>query len=199
MKLEWGYLVGMALQTVVEPRKIAREVQAISLPRTTLWEVLILLLVGATFLAVIDGIILPVDPAMVISPLQVDPLMMGVAQGSTTIFLVFAIYWVGRAVGGIGSFDQALLTVIWAQFVGLILQLGVVFFDVFAPGFSVLLAILTVVMNFWILSHFIAEMHGFRSAAMVFAGILVTSVLAIFGVSIVIGIIGLFIPIGTGA
>ncbi|MEJ2018554.1 MAG: Yip1 family protein [Maritimibacter sp.] len=199
MKLEWGYLVGMALQTVVEPRKIAREVQAISLPRTTLWEVLILLLVGATFLAVIDGIILPVDPAMVISPLQVDPLMMGVAQGSTTIFLVFAIYWVGRAVGGTGSFDQALLTVIWAQFVGLILQLGVVFFDVFAPGFSVLLAILTVVMNFWILSHFIAEMHGFRSAAMVFAGILVTSVLAIFGVSIVIGIIGLFIPIGTGA
>ncbi|MEJ2035607.1 MAG: hypothetical protein P8X69_05770 [Maritimibacter sp.] len=148
MKLEWGYLVGMALQTVVEPRKIAREVQAISLPRTTLWEILILLLVGATFLAVIEGIIQPIDPAMAIR---------------------------------------------------LILQLGVVFFDVFAPGFSVLLAILTVVMNFWILSHFIAEMHGFRSAAMVFAGILVTSVLAIFGVSIVIGIIGLFIPIGTGA
>lgn len=200
MKLEWGYLFGMVLQTVVEPRKVAREVQAVDLPRNVLWETLGLLLVASTFLTVLSGILFPVDAAEV-GPLLSNPMMMSIAQASISVLTVFGIYWVGRAAGGEGTFDAALLTVIWVQFAQLILELGVIFLAVFAPGMSLLLSAMAAVFSFWIFSHFIAEMHGFTSAALVFAGILVTGVLIVFGLTVLLGIIGIFIPveIGTGA
>ncbi len=200
MNFDWGTLFGMALQTVVEPRKVARDVQSVDLPRQTLWEILGLLLVAATFLGVIGSILFPVDPANnAFGPLATDPVMMGIAQGSTSVLTVFVIYWIGRAVGGTGSFDAALLTVIWMQFVALIVALGVLFLGIFAPGLSLLLTGMGMVMSFWILSHFIAEMHGFRSAALVFAGILTTGILLMLGMSIILGMITFFIPVETGA
>lgn len=198
MKLEWGYLFGMALQTLPEPRKIAREVQAVAVARTTLWQVLALLLVAATFLAVIGSILFPVD-AETVGSIAADPILTGLAQGSVSVLTVFGIYWVGRAFGGTGSFDQALLTVIWLQFVLLIIELGVLFLGVFAPGLALILWVGGLVMTFWILSHFIAEMHGFRSAAAVFGGIFLVIIALAVVMSIVFSIIGIGVTLGGGS
>ena len=35
--IDWGYLFGMALQSVPEPRKVARDVFAFAAPRHALW------------------------------------------------------------------------------------------------------------------------------------------------------------------
>lgn len=194
MKLEWGYLFGMALQTVPEPRKVARDIQSIALPRAVLWQVLGLLLVAATFLAVIGAILYPADPE-VYGSLVADPMMTGAAQAVVSVLTVFAIHRLGRGFGGTGTFDQALLTVIWLQFVLLIMELGVLFLGVFAPGLALILWIAGVVMTFWILSHFIAEMHGFRSAWAVFGSILM--VLLVFAVvmSIILSVLGLGVSV----
>jgi Yip1-like protein len=181
------------LQTVPEPRKIAREVQALTFPRRVLWQALGLLLVAATFLGVISSILFPVD-AETFGTLVADPIMTGIAQGSISVLTVFAIYWIGRALGGAGSFDQALLTVIWLQFVLLIIELGVLFLGVFAPGLALLLWVMGMVMTFWILSHFIAEMHGFRSAGAVFGGIFMVLIAVAVVMSIVFSMIGLGVP-----
>lgn len=197
MKFDWGYLFGMALQTVPEPRKIAREVQALRYPRVVLWQVLALLLVAATFLDVIASILFPIDPATM-GTLLADPLLTGIAQASFSVLTVFGIYWIGRALGGTGSFDAALLTIIWLQFVLLIVELGVLFLGTFAPGLALVLWLGGLIMTFWILSHFIAEMHGFRSAGAVFAGILLVLLVLAMVMSMVFALIGLGVPLRNG-
>lgn len=196
MKFDWGYLFGMALQTVPEPRKVAREVQALGYPRPVLWQVLGFLLVAATFLAVIGSILFPADPEAV-GAIVVNPLMTGIAQAIISVLTVFGIYRIGRALGGTGSFDQALLTVIWLQFVLLIIELGVLLLGLFAPGLALFLWVMGMVMTFWILSHFIAEMHGFRSAGAVFASILMLLLVLAVVLSFVLAAIG--ISVGPGA
>lgn len=195
MKFEWGYLFGMALQTVPEPRKVAREVQSLQIARVALWQILVLLLVAATFLAVIASILYPADPEAV-GGVFVNPLMAGIAQGSVSVLMVFAIYWVGRMFGGTGGFDAALLTVIWLQFVLLILELGVIFFGLFAPGLAMMLWLAGMVMTFWILSHFIAEMHGFRSAWAVFGGIFLVIIVLAVVMSLFFSLIGIGVTLG---
>ncbi|OIP86583.1 MAG: hypothetical protein AUK37_02980 [Rhodobacterales bacterium CG2_30_65_12] len=197
MKFNWGYLFGMALQTVPEPRKVAREVQGLGYPRRVLWQALGLLLVAGTFLAVIGSILFPVDPETA-GALFADPILTGIAQATVSVLTVFGIYWIGRVLGGTGSFDQALLTVIWLQFVLLIIELGVVFLGVFAPGLALILWVMGMVMTFWILSHFIAEMHGFRSAGAVFGGIFLVLIMFAVAMSIVFSLLGIGANFGTG-
>lgn len=195
MKFEWGYLFGMALQTVPEPRKVAREIQALNFPRAVLWQALALLLVAATFLGVIASILFPVDPEAA-GALAADPIFTGAAQGVFTVLTVFLIHRVGRWLGGTGGFDGALLTVIWLQFVLLIIELGIVFIGLFAPGMALLLWVMGMVMTFWILSHFIAELHGFASAGKVFLGILMVLLVLAVVLSILFSIFGVAVGFG---
>jgi Yip1 domain len=197
MKFDWGYLFGMVLQTVPEPRKIAREVQGLAFSRSVLWQALLLLLVATTFLGVISSILFPVDPEA-FGVLMADPILTGIAQSAVSVLTVFAIYWIGRALGGTGGFNAALLTVIWLHFVLLVIEIGVLFLGVFAPGLALLLWVMGMVMTFWILSHFIAEMHGFRSAGLVFLSIFMVLIVLVVVMSLVFALIGLGVPTEIG-
>ncbi len=195
--IDWGYLFGMALQTVPEPRKVARDVFAFGAPRRALWLILALLLVAMTFLAVISSILFPVDPAAVEAVLTeeglvlvpVDPILTGIAQAVSALMTVWGIHFIGRAFGGTGHFDQALLTVIWLHYVLLLMQIGIVTLNLFAPALALLLTFMSFVMTFWLMSHFIAEMHGFRSAGSVFAGILMVLLVLAVVLSILLTIL----------
>ncbi len=197
--IDWGYLFGMALQTVPEPRKVARDVFAFAAPRRALWQILALLLVAMTFLAVISSILFPVDPAELgaafgddeVAPVFANPMATGVVQAMSAVLTVWAIYWFGRAAGGTGRFEQALLTVIWLHFVLLILQLAILTIGLFAPGLALLLTVLSFVLTFWLLSHFVAEMHGFRSAGAVFAGIMMVLLVMAVALSMMLALLSL--------
>ena len=191
MKFEWGYLFGMALQTVPQPRKVARDLFAFeNAPRAVLWQALALVMVASAWLKVLGGILFPADPALV-GPLLSDPILMGFTEASVAVLTAFAIYWVGRAVGGTGSFGGAIITVTWLQFVLLIVELGVLFLSTFAPGLAVVLWGLGIIMSFWILTHFIAELHHFNNTGMVFVAILLTLFSVIVVMSVLLALIGL--------
>lgn len=198
MKFEWGYLFGMVLQTVPEPRKVARDVLSWqNAPHRVLWQALALLLVASTWLKVLGGILFPVDPTAA-GPLLGSPLLMGMTEASSSVITVFVIYWLGRALGGKGSLGGAILVVAWLQFVLLIIELGVLFFSVIAPGFALLLWVMGLVMTFWILSHFIAELHGFSSAGKVFGGIILTMLSLVVILSFFFALIGVGVPTQPG-
>ncbi len=193
MRFEPGYLLGMALQTIPEPRKVAREVLALRLPRPVLWQAFALFAVLSTGLGVSATILFPPEPELA-GTLLADPLRLGAIEASSLVLTVFLIYWMGRSFGGRGSFEQALLTVIWLQFVAFLLQLAVLAAALISPAMAFLLNYLAVAVSFWILSHFIAEMHGFSSTGLVFAMILVT----ILGVAIAVGIVLAVIGVSAG-
>jgi len=88
-------------------------------------------------------------------------------------FLVFfavagLAYWIGRAFGGSGRMDQTLVAIGWhwlvTSFLAPLALIG--WAEVMAgepSAFGPLLLIATSVIFLWILSAFLAELHGFRS------------------------------------
>ena len=118
-------------------------------------------------------------------------LPLALAEASISVLTVFAIFWVGRMAGGTGQFKDAIITVIWLQFVLLIVEIGVLFFGVFAPMMATLLWIMGGTLGFWLLTHFITEMHEFRSPGMVFLGIILTIFAVVVMMSVVLAMIGI--------
>ncbi len=194
MRFEPGYLFGMALQSIPEPRKVARDVLALHFPRAVLWQAFALFAVLSTGLGVATSILFPPGPELAGS-LLADPLRMGVIETATLVITIFAIYWMGHAFGGHGTFPQAILTVIWLQYVAFLVQLAVLVLVLFAPPMAVLVNVFGIGVSFWILTFFVTEMHGFRSAGLVFAVIVATILGVVMGMGILLAIIG----VGAGA
>ena len=197
MILEPKYLFGMALQSIPEPRKIAREVQALRFSRAILWQVFALFAVLSTGLGIAALILFPPDAEMLqmvvdypFLSMVLNPMMGGLIEACFLVLTIFAIYWVGRTFGGTGRFDQAILTVIWVQYVMLLIQATMLFLALVSGGIATLFLIFGTGLRFWILSHFIAEMHAFRSAGLVFVMILITGFAALIVLSIFIALIG---------
>ena len=57
------------------------------------------------------------------------------------------------------------------------------------PALAGLIALVSFVVYFWLLTHFIAELHGFASRGLVFLGMVLTGLAAGFALAV------LFIPI----
>lgn len=124
----------------------------------------------------------------------VSPLGLGLAEGVMMVLTALAIYRIGRAFGGTGTFDQALLTVIWLQFVMFLLSLTVLVVAMFSLGTAALIQLAGFALGFWILTFFVTEMHGFTSPGLVFVMILVTMMGAGFVMSILLVVTGLVPP-----
>ncbi|MBT2132079.1 YIP1 family protein [Aliiroseovarius lamellibrachiae] len=164
MQFTPGYLFGMVLQTIPEPRKVARDLFDLPVARKVRWLVLLLMVVLATILGVIEGVFLSVG--------------------------VWAIYLMGRMAGGQGRLDDAITIAIWLEFVLLGFQTVTLVFSLFAPAMAGILMVMSSVLFFWILSHFTAESHGFRSAGLVFVSIITVLILAVFALSFLLVLMG---------
>ena len=121
---------------------------------------------------------------------------MVVLQGGPALLMVVLIYHVGRAAGGTGSFDGALLVVSWIQFILVFFQLAQVIMAVIMPPAAVMLAIISVGVFFWLLSNFVAELHRFVSPWRVFWGALGIMVPLSLVVVMIAGAMGFDIPNG---
>ncbi|WP_424943111.1 YIP1 family protein [Aliiroseovarius crassostreae] len=189
MRFDPGYLFGMVLQTVPEPRKVARDLFDLPVSRSTRWLVLWLMLVLATALGVVSHMIYPVDTEL-FGPILSSPIALGVFEAGFLLLGVFGIYTIGRLAGGTGTLDDAITIAIWLEFVLIGFQAATLLFSLFAPALAGIFMVMSSVLFFWILSHFTAESHGFRSAGLVFAGIATTIVLAIFALSFLLVLLG---------
>jgi hypothetical protein len=65
--------------------------------------------------------------------MPVGPAATGFIQLLLLVVMVFAIFWIGRAMGGSGSFEEAILLVAWLQFIMVCLQVVQAFALVFLP------------------------------------------------------------------
>ena len=91
------------------------------------------------------------------------------------------IHVIGERTGGQAGFPDAVLIVVWLQFLLLPLQAVVTLLEALAPGLTQPGLILMAAATFWLLTNFVAELHGYRSRLNVFLGILtVAIVFAIF-------------------
>ena len=176
-------LLRMAKATLTYPREGARHIMGMALPRGILMQFYLLELVFSAMSSIIflslapmpDGMAIPAETAVIYTAFE----------GMVGLIIAFGAFRIGQAFGGYGSFEQAFALVIWAQFILLcfsVLQLVALFV---LPPLTDVISIAALALFFWLMVNFVAELHGFTSLGLVFAGIIVS----LLGLAILLSIL----------
>ena len=191
MEMTLANVAGLVRLTIAKPREAAQVVMRLPMTLQDRWAVVALMAVLSAFLMQAMAALLPptVGPnGEVFQP--VGPFFWAgmVAIGMViTASLAFAV---GRWRGGKGELADAVILIAWLQFIQLLLVVLQLVLLVTVPVLTPVVEIGAVLLFLWLLVNFVAEMHGFRSLGLVFLGVIVTFVAAVFAMSILLMMMG---------
>lgn len=179
----------LAQLTLQEPRQAARALLAEGVPmRARTAGLLLVAVLSALFAS------LQVGPGLAeLDPLSrfmlASPFRAAVFQWLFLALSVVLIHRVGRAFGGRGSFPDALLIVVWLQLPMLALQVLQLAATLVAPPLAGIIGLGGFALFLWLMTAFVAELHGFRSRGRVFLGLMLTGL----GTGLILGIAAVLI------
>ncbi len=186
-------LIRLAFASIPGPQDSLGRVLRLGLDRAQAWQALILTVVISTLLGELMSVLLPAEGAMVGAAIG-TPLLAFFVQLCLLIVAIFAIFWLGRAMGGTGSFEGAIITVAWLQFVLGLLQIAQILMLLVAPPIAGWLGILGIGLFFWLITYFTAELHGFTQPGKVFLMVILALIGIAFGLSVILSMIGIAVP-----
>lgn len=199
MTFTFTQVLALAGRTVQNPREGASEVLSLGLPRDALWTAVALVVVLSILLSQFSALMMGASGAAPMAGIRISPVMGGLVQLGLLVGMAAAIHLVGRAMGGSGSFPEALLLMAWLQFIMICVQVVQLLAILVIPPLTGIIFILGLVLFLWLLTNFVAVLHGFRSLAQVFVMILVTAFAIAFFLSLVLTILGVTVPIEQGS
>lgn len=182
-------MTNLAQQTLQDPRAAARALFAEGIPLPARTAGLLLVAVLSAVLASVQLRLSPQELDPMSAFMLASPFRAAVVQWGFLALSVVLIHRVGRAFGGTGSFPDALLIVVWLQCLTLVLQLVQLVVNILSPALAGIIGLGGFVLFLWLMASFIAELHGFRSRGLVFAGMVVSA----FAAGLVIGLVVIFI------
>jgi hypothetical protein len=185
MELTPAFLMRMVRETIFAPRAGAAAMLGFGFAPAVGWLALMLMAVASTLLTHLSFAMMPEDAQSVWAPAMTSPVRTAILQWAVLLISVHAIHKIGRWRGGRGSLNGAVVLVAWLQFILLCVQIAQLVTQALVPFLSDLLGIFGLVLFLWLLTNFVAELHGFTSLPLTFLGILAT----IFTASIVLAFI----------
>ncbi|MES2916026.1 MAG: YIP1 family protein [Pseudomonadota bacterium] len=171
-------MIALAKLTLQDPRQATRALLAEGVPIPARTAGLILVAVLSALLASLQIELSPQDLDPLSALMLASPFRAAVVQWGFLALSVVLIHRVGRAFGGTGAFPDALLIVVWLQCLTLILQLLQLAAGIIAPPLAGIIGLGGFALFLWLMTHFIAELHGFRSRGLVFVGMVLTAIAA---------------------
>ncbi|SPJ22725.1 Yip1 family protein [Palleronia abyssalis] len=193
--LSFGTLLRLAGETVRDPRVTFARLRNLDLPQGALWEALVLVVVVSVLMAELGNmLLLATIPEGTDAPQFLSPFVFGALQFVILAVSVILIDRVGRAMGGEGRVEDALLAVVWLQFIMICLQVVQSAFLFILPGVAGLILIAGIGLFLYLLTAFVAELHGFASMGRVFGMILVVLVGVALGLSFILTLTGVTVP-----
>lgn len=179
-------LMQAARFTIQDPRAAARALMEMRLPMSVRWLAFGVVVTGSSLMTVlaIQFSSAGGDPA--VAQVLSQPIALAMMQG--VVMLVFAqlMARVGQMAGGMGGFPDALLLLTWVQVILMLVQVVQIVLEFVLPSVADLLGLLGLGLMFWLVTHFVAELHGFQSLGAVFAGVIATVLAAGFAVSVLL-------------
>lgn len=169
MDTSLGALMGLLRETFADPRATARRLIGLGLPMQARWMAFALAILATVVMLQGLGLITAGAAAMP------SPLLFAVILGGANLVGVVAIHQIGRMMGGLGRFEDALLLVAWLQAIQVLLVLAQSIAFLILPPLGGIIQIAGLVILMWLLTNFVAELHGFRSLWGVFGMIVVVS------------------------
>ena len=173
-------ILSLARTSVLAPREGAAALMRLRLPASVGWMALALMAIAAALLSHLSFATLPAEAQAFFSEAMRSPIRTALIQWIAMLVAVQLVHKVGRWRGGTGSLADAVLLVAWLQFILLLLQVVEIVVHLAVPPLGGVLSIASVVLLFWLLTNFVAELHGFRSLALTFAGIILTMLAGAF-------------------
>lgn len=184
---------GLVRETLSEPRATARRIIATDVPMSVRWQALALVVVVSVILAKLTMLMLG-TPSGVMPGMAAGPIWAAVLQTGVLLLVAGAADRVGRMMGGHGDFADALLLVVWLQAIMLLIQAAQIVALLLLPPFAGLIGLAAMVLFLWLLTNFVAELHGFDSLGKVFGMIVVTAVGLAFLLATVLAVFGIGPP-----
>ncbi|QIE41871.1 YIP1 family protein [Rhodobacteraceae bacterium SC52] len=186
-------LLAAALATLRRPRDGVARVLNAQLPTAILWTMLAAVVAASVALGQ-GTLILATGGAALGNPYLANPLVMFLIQIGLLVVMVYAIHFIGRLMGGQGVFEDTLALVVWLQFVMACLQVVQTIALFVLPPVADVIGIVGLVVFIWLLTHFIATVHGFKSLGLVFGMILVSAFGITFAMSLILTMMGVVAP-----
>lgn len=186
MNLTFSDLTALARETLFDPRGSAQRIMALGLPAATGWTALALATVGSALLTHLMLAVDAVQPPDFFVHIMGGPIQTAIVEGAVMAGFVLATHRIGRGLGGDGTLSQALVLTGWLQFLMVAAQSAQLVLLVILPWAAELIGLLAGAAYLWVLTVFVGTMHGYRSLALTFLGVLGAYMLAGFAVGIVL-------------
>jgi len=182
------HILDLIKQTFLQPADVANYLMTLGYPRPILWLLVVLV-------SVLSVLVLAVFQALVPAPentegLVISPLAYATIIGASLIILVFAITFVGQMMGGKGRTDDALTLMIWVQFMAIPIQLAQAVMLLIIPSLVGFVTMAGMAFLVYCLTHFVTQLHGFQSVLRGFATLAFALIGMVFGLAIILTMIG---------
>lgn len=185
MKAQLTQLFWMTIQNPAQAAQVLWQVQV---DRATGWMILALAVTLNTLAYFASLALFPVPPEIAF-PLLTKPFLVLTMLGSTSVIFVFAFYWVGRSLGGEGSFNTILLMVGWLQYMRLAIQLGSLLLMIVMPSLAQMFVLLTGLYGLWVVVNFIKIAHAYKTLERAVAVVVLSAIGLTVGLSVFVSLI----------
>lgn len=190
--MQWnlhGFLSALRY-SLQSPRDAIRQVIDSDPPMLARWIALLLVAIASTFLMLLSLALVPAEqmPPALLWALG-SPLGLAAIHAAMLFVSVHLLYRLGRFRNGRGSFADSLTVLIWFQIIMLAVQAAQLAVQVALPLLAFPAYVAGMVLFFWLLTSFVAELHGFASLTMTFFGILVALVAVILLVGFALALV----------
>jgi hypothetical protein len=193
MDTSFGALMGLVRDTVTDPRAGARTILRARLGMDVRWLALALVVVLSVLLGQLT-LQLMLGPSGMMGGVLSGPVASLMLQGGVLMFMVFTVHTVGRWMGGGGSFPDALLLMVVLQGIMVLIQVLQIAAMLLLPPLAGILGLIGFGVFLWVLTGFVAELHGFRSLLAVFGMILATAFGVAFLIAMMLAMLGVTPP-----
>ncbi|MDT8855718.1 Yip1 family protein [Paracoccaceae bacterium Fryx2] len=189
MELTLASFWQLVRHTLQKPRQAASYVMSLGVPMAARWAGMWLMAAASALIMFVSFSLMPISLPPMVAAIVANPLQLAAVQVAGLIGTVLAIHFFGRLFGGTGSLADALLLVVWLQVILLGMQLVQLATDILLPPLAGVVAIMSMLLSPWLLTNFVAELHGFRSLFLVFLGIIAATFLLMVGLAFLMALV----------
>ncbi|MFC4668429.1 YIP1 family protein [Seohaeicola nanhaiensis] len=191
-----AFMRALALQSVTDPAAAARVLLGLRLPRSVLWQ-------GLVLMAVLQAVIYALSDLAFAEPnpmrlLFGGPLQFFMIALLGMVLFVYVLRMAGRLFGGQGELDDVLAVMVWLNALRAAAQVAMLVLSLTVPMVAMVLMLVVTFFGLYISMHFINEALRLNSLLRSFFVLLVASLAIGIALSILLSLVGTPMPGANG-
>jgi hypothetical protein len=186
-----AFVTDLGRETLRAPRAGVRRLLEMDLPMEARWLGLLLVTVLSVFVTGLSLLLLPPGSEPGILALLADPYVGVPSQALSLVVAAAAIAGIGHLFGGKGGFADALLVIVWIEFLMTVAQVAELAVMLLVPPVGAVLAFAVLAWFLWVIVNAIAELHGFSNLVLVALGLVGGFVVVVIALALLLSGLGI--------